>query len=145
MNTAWIQCPITCAEGFTKTGGLRIGWSKIRVVPLAKRRLQCYRCLAVGHTRVNCRSAIDRSNIYFNCGKEGHKAGGCRTSPHCPVCAGRNMPAGHRAGGDGCAPYNSPMKAVIDETMIYNANKNGARENDSTSKFWRIFLWWRIG
>ena len=113
LNSVWLQCPEPCAEMIRKDGGLRVGWSRVRLIPLEKRRLQCYRCLAVGHTRVNCRSAVDRSNSCFKCGKEGHKAIGCRASPHCPVCAARSLPAGHRAGADGCTPYNGVVRATV--------------------------------
>ena len=113
LNSVWLQCPEPCAEVIRKDGGLQVGWSRGRLIQLEKRRLQCYRCLAVGHTRVNCRSAVDRSSNCFKCGKEGHKAIGCRASPHCPVCAARSLPAGHRAGADGCAPYNGLVRATV--------------------------------
>ncbi|XP_011058702.1 PREDICTED: uncharacterized protein LOC105148596 [Acromyrmex echinatior] len=44
-----------------------------------------------------------------------HTAIDCKTSPHCPVCAERNLPAGHRAGRDGCVPYNSPIRTATSE------------------------------
>ncbi|KAG5327721.1 PO11 protein, partial [Pseudoatta argentina] len=60
--------------------------------PGPKRRLQCFRCLAVGHTRVNCQSVVDRSTWCFQCGEnDGHRAAGCRLPPHCPVCAVRDQ------------------------------------------------------
>lgn len=93
----------------------------MRLIPLARRRLQCYRCFAVGHTRANCKSTVDRSNGCFKCGKEGHTAIGCRASPHCPVCAARNLPAGHRAGGDGCVPYNGSVRTTIAAAVTVSA------------------------
>lgn len=42
-----------------------------------KRKLQCYKCFAVGHTQVNCRSAIDRNSNCFNCG---HTVIGCKAT-----------------------------------------------------------------
>lgn len=81
-------------------------------MPLAKRRLQCYRCFAIGHTRVNYRSEVDRSGGCFSCSKEDHTAVGCRAPPHCPVCTTRNLPADHRAGGEGCVPNNSPTRVT---------------------------------
>lgn len=83
LNTAWVQCSETCVDLLQKDGGLRIGWSRVRIVPLTKRRLQCYRCFAIVHTRVNCRSATDRSRGCFNCGKEGHTAVVCRLTVRC--------------------------------------------------------------
>ncbi|KYN35368.1 Gag polyprotein [Trachymyrmex septentrionalis] len=113
QNSSWLQCPETCTDWLLKDGGLRVGWSRVRLIPLAKRKLQCYRCFAVGHTRTNCRSTVDRSSSCFNCGKEGHAAVSCRASPHCPVCAARNLPARYRVGGEGCAPYNSPVRVTV--------------------------------
>ena len=110
LNCAWLQCPETCADLLQKDGRLRVGWSRVRLIPLAKRKLQCYRCFAVGHTRANCRSTLDKSSGCFNCGEEGHTAVNCRASSHCPVCAARNLPAGHKAGGEGCIPYNGPVR-----------------------------------
>ena len=43
-------------------------------------------------------------------------AAGLRT--YCPVCAARGLSAGHRAGGEGCAPYNSPMRVTVSAEMI---------------------------
>ncbi|KYN35120.1 hypothetical protein ALC56_10546 [Trachymyrmex septentrionalis] len=66
----------------------------------------------LGHTRANCRSTLDKSSGCFNCGEEGHTAVNCRASSHCPVCAARNLPAGHKAGGEGCIPYNGPVRPI---------------------------------
>ncbi|KYQ53538.1 hypothetical protein ALC60_00064, partial [Trachymyrmex zeteki] len=107
LNTVWVQCPLSGANLLIGSGKLRIGWTVAKVTPVAKRRLQCFRCLAVGHTRVNCRSLIDRSAWCFQCGEnDGHKAFGCRSAPKCPVCAARGLNANHRAGSTMCAPYN---------------------------------------
>ncbi|XP_018377450.1 PREDICTED: uncharacterized protein LOC108770382 [Trachymyrmex cornetzi] len=54
LNTIWVQCPLSGANLLLSSGKLRVGWTMAKVVPLAKRRLQCFRCLAVGHTRTNC-------------------------------------------------------------------------------------------
>lgn len=63
--------PIIAANKLQTEGRLRLGWSYARVVPLAKRRLQCYGCLAVGHIRANFQSWINRSGTCFN-GKNRH-------------------------------------------------------------------------
>ena len=111
-NTVWVQCPLACASKLVKAGRIRLGWSIASVVALAKRRLQCFRCLAVGHTRVVCQSAVDRSAWCFQCGgNDGHRAAGCRLPPRCPVCADRGLAAGHRAGAAECVPFNGRARA----------------------------------
>ena len=107
LNMVWVQCPLVCANRLIKSGRIRLGWSSAGIVPLAKRRLQCFRCLAVGHTRVNCQSGVDRSTWCFQCGRnDGHRAASCRLPPHCPVCEARGLAAGHRAGATECVPFN---------------------------------------
>ncbi|KYN22611.1 hypothetical protein ALC57_04985, partial [Trachymyrmex cornetzi] len=107
LYAVWVQCPLSCANKILGEGRLRVGWTLAGVVPLAKRRLQCFRCLAVGHTRASCLSLTYRSNWCFQCGgDDGHKANICRRPPKCPVCASRGMPSGHRAGSAECVPFN---------------------------------------
>ena len=118
LNAVWVQCPLTCANKLLGAGRLRLGWSSAGVVPLAKRRLQCFRCLAIGHTRENCNSQVDRTTCCFQCGgNDGHRAADCRMPPKCPVCAVRGMASDHRAGSEACTPFNgrgqSSTKKVI--------------------------------
>ncbi|XP_018312253.1 uncharacterized protein [Mycetomoellerius zeteki] len=109
VGTIWVQCPVDCANRLNKMGKIRMGWSVAKVIPLARRRLQCYRCLAVGYTRINCRSIVDRSHMCFNCGKDdGHVAFRYKAPPRCPICQFRGLKADHRAGAEGCMPYNGP-------------------------------------
>ncbi|XP_011063044.1 PREDICTED: uncharacterized protein LOC105151186 [Acromyrmex echinatior] len=129
LNTVWIQCPIMCADQMQKDGGLRIGWSRVLLVPLAKRRLQCYRCFAVGHTRANCRSAVNKSNVWFNCGGRDIRPLAARPL-HCPVYAARNL-SGHRAGRDGCAPYNRSIRAATSEGADNSNRRNDVRVEKS--------------
>ena len=52
LNTAWLQCLVTCAELLQRDCSLRVGWSRVRMIPLVRKRLQCYKYFAVGHTRM---------------------------------------------------------------------------------------------
>ncbi|XP_018368779.1 PREDICTED: uncharacterized protein LOC108764875 [Trachymyrmex cornetzi] len=86
LNAVWVQCPLACANKLLGDGRVRVGWTMAGMVPLAKRRLQCFRCFAVGHTRANCLSQVDRTDWCFQCGgSDGHRAAGCRKPPKCPV------------------------------------------------------------
>ncbi|XP_018372846.1 PREDICTED: uncharacterized protein LOC108767438 [Trachymyrmex cornetzi] len=119
LNSVWVQCPLACANKLLSAGRMRVGWTMAGVVPLAKRRLQCFRCFAVGHTRANCMSQVDRSTWCFQCGSgDGHRAAGCRKPPKCPVCAGRGLPSGHRAGASECVPYNGPGPKLRENTSV---------------------------
>ncbi|KYN23203.1 hypothetical protein ALC57_04380 [Trachymyrmex cornetzi] len=116
LYAVWVQCPLSCANKILGKGRLRVGWTSAGVVPLAKRRLQCFRCLAVGHTRASCMSQTDKSNWCFQCGSDdGHKANVCRRSPKCPVCTSRGMLSGHRAGSAECVPFNGRGRTTNQE------------------------------
>ena len=65
LNTAWLQCPVTCAELLQRDGSLRVGWSRVRMIPLVRKRLQCYKYFAVGHTRMLWTRALQE-----RCGQE---------------------------------------------------------------------------
>ncbi|KYN17799.1 hypothetical protein ALC57_09903, partial [Trachymyrmex cornetzi] len=126
LNAVWVQCPLMCANKLLGEGRLRVGWTMAGVVPLAKRRLQCFRCFAVGHTRANCQSHIDRTAWCFQCGgDDGHKAAGCRRPPKCPVCSGRGLPSGHRAGAGECVPYNGPGRKDKEVGAVVTNEKDG--------------------
>ncbi|XP_018312285.1 uncharacterized protein [Mycetomoellerius zeteki] len=49
LNTIWVQYSLSCANKLLSVECIRLGWFSAGVVPLAKRRLQCFRCFAVGH------------------------------------------------------------------------------------------------
>ncbi|XP_011065537.1 PREDICTED: uncharacterized protein LOC105152792 [Acromyrmex echinatior] len=121
LNIVWVQCPLACANRLIKAGRIRLGWSSAGIVPLAKRRLQCFRCLAVGHTKVNYQNGVDRSTWYFQCGgNDGHRAAGCRLPPHCPVSAARGLAAGHRAGATECVPFNGREQVLANDSNVSN-------------------------
>ncbi|KYN21056.1 hypothetical protein ALC57_06552 [Trachymyrmex cornetzi] len=123
INTVWVQYPLQCANRLISEGRVRIGRSSADVVALAKRRLQCFRCLAVGHTRANCQSLTDRSTWCFQCGSDGHRASGCRLPPKCPVCASRGLGSGHRAGAPECIPFNGRGQAPNGDDTRLNTER----------------------
>lgn len=65
---------------------LRIGWSVLRAQLLEARRLQCYRCHALGHVSARCPSSVDRNGECYRCGK----STGCspRTARSAPAPVG---------------------------------------------------------
>jgi len=105
MGVLWVRCPLDAAIKVTEAGRITVDWSSARVELLKRRPLQCFRCLAIGHVRTQCPSAIDRSAACHNCGKDGHRARECRDRSNCPVCAERGLDAAHRAGGVDAARY----------------------------------------
>ncbi|KAA5581666.1 hypothetical protein F3G14_18610 [Acinetobacter baumannii] len=98
-----VRCPIAGVKKILAVNKLRIGWSVLRAQLLEARRLQCYRCHALGHVSARCPSAVDRSGECYRCGQTGHKSAGCALTPHCTICAGAGRPAAHVSGGKACA------------------------------------------
>nr|BAA19775.1 Gag protein [Bombyx mori] len=98
-----VRCPIAGVKKILAVNKLRIGWSVLRVQLLEARRLQCYRCHALGHVSARCPSSVDRSGECYRCGQTGHKSAGCALTPHCTICAGAGRPAAHVSGGKACA------------------------------------------
>ncbi|XP_076285581.1 uncharacterized protein LOC143211635 [Lasioglossum baleicum] len=88
LGTIWVQCLAVAALAIEKAKTVRVGWTLARVVVLAARPMQCFRCLALGHVRQRCTAEVDRSGHYYRCGDLSHRAAACQSAPHCVVCAG---------------------------------------------------------
>lgn len=102
IGTAWVQCPLAAAKLVTAQKRLRVGWMAYRVDALPPRRLQCYRCLELGHTSAKCGSAEDRSRCCYRCGQEGHRSNTCTLPLECPVCKKAGKKAEHKVGTGVC-------------------------------------------
>lgn len=107
VGSVYAQCPVTAAKLLGKEGRILVGWSSARVLVLGTRRLRCYRCMEFGHARPGCPSKVDRSNLCFRCGKEGHKAAECEAEARCAVCSDAGCASGHVMGGSKCHPPSS--------------------------------------
>jgi hypothetical protein len=87
LGSAWVRCPLVWARKLAQAGGIALGWSTARVEAIARRPLQCFKCLELGHVRATCVSTVDRSHLCYRCGETGHRARGCPASaPKCPLC-----------------------------------------------------------
>lgn len=105
LGVAWAQCPMSVALKVKEAGDkMRIGWSRIKVEVLKPRPVQCYRCLAAGHTYQRCPSRIDRRDCCRKCGEKGHFSKWCSNKTSCPICKESGRPANHRAGSVNCPP-----------------------------------------
>jgi hypothetical protein len=99
LGSAWVRCPLVGTRKFAQAGRISLGWSTARVEAIAKRPLQCFKCLELGHIRATCVSTMDRSHLCYRCGEAGHRARGCPASaPKCPLCELLGAPAAHRMG-----------------------------------------------
>lgn len=107
VGSVYAQCPVTSAKLIGKEGRILVGWSSARVQVLGIRRLRCYRCMEFGHARPGCTSKVDRTNLCFRCGKDGHKAAVCEAELRCAVCADAGCESRHIMGGRKCDPPSS--------------------------------------
>jgi hypothetical protein len=123
LDSLWLRCPLTAARkiGGGGSGGgrdgpggkLHIGWSAVSISPLPTRQLQCYKCLGTGHVRQDCPSAVDRSDRWYRCRMEGHRARDCLARVlKCPVCADLGLPASHRLASPACTPPALRLRTV---------------------------------
>lgn len=53
---------------------IRIVWSSVKINFLLLRKMQCFRCLRLGHTKTRCDDKTDREDLCYNCEQEGHRA-----------------------------------------------------------------------
>lgn len=111
---------------------------KIGQSDLERRPLQCFRCLALGHTKKKCLSIIDRNDWCFNCGGQDHKKNVCRNKPSCPVCESRGLRHDHKPGEKGCvqvAPRSLQKRSCRETLPAFRAvyiPENGAQNGEGT-------------
>jgi len=115
MGAMWASCPLETTIKVAGAGRIAVGWSSARVELLRRRPLRCFRCLAAGHVRTRCPSAVDRSMACHNCGQVGHLLRECRSAPKCPACEERGLDIGHRIGGEHCRPIPPGRSPAIRE------------------------------
>ncbi|XP_011339948.2 DNA-binding protein HEXBP-like [Ooceraea biroi] len=111
LGRVWVRCPAIAALKVAKQARIRIGWTRVGVVLLEPRPLQCYKCLEVGHVQQRCPNQANRGDRCYHCGGTGHRARDCPAeAPHCSLCADLGKLAGHRLSGPACARNNSGRK-----------------------------------
>jgi hypothetical protein len=111
LGSSWMRGPAGAVRRLAQAGKARIGWSTAKIEDLARRPLQCYKCLEFGHVRGTCTSAEERGHLCYRCGGSGHRARGCTTaSPKCLLCEA------HRMGGPICAPPRKERRTTREPT-----------------------------
>jgi len=108
-RVAWVGCPATVARSLAMVGTLKVGWSRVSIESVKVKKVQCYRCWQFGHTRDNCKAAIDRSGCCFRCGEAGHRADKCESDPLCVLCKDKGMDCAHRLGSKLCRGVDPPF------------------------------------
>nr|XP_012230453.1 PREDICTED: uncharacterized protein LOC105676836 [Linepithema humile] len=130
LGVAMARCPIAAAVNILEAGKINIGWTTVRVEPVDSRPLQCYKCLAIGHTLHRCPESKDRRACCYRCGEIGHRSSECRNAVSCPVCLDRGLRADHMAGTSACKPV-PPGKTLIHKTYVNKDNVNVDLYNNS--------------
>ena len=129
LFSLWVRAPVAAAAKLLKASTVVVDSLAARVVPLAQRKLQCFRCLEFGHVRAKCSSPVDRSDVCYRCGGEGHAARFCLAPPACPLCAAANLPSGHRMGGPACRPPPVARTGVRKDRGRTPATTSGVRSS----------------
>ncbi|XP_050496706.1 uncharacterized protein LOC126878190 [Bombus huntii] len=105
LGFVWIRGPASAMRKLAQAGKVAIGWSTARAEAIARRSLQCCRCLEIGHVRKFCTAKEGKGHLCFRCGKPGYQAKACTAaSPKCLPCETLGAPSGHRMGGPACPP-----------------------------------------
>jgi hypothetical protein len=104
LGSAWIRCPLAAARKLTQEGRVILGLSAARVEAIAKRPLQCFRYLELGHARATYVSTVDQGHLCYRCGDSVHRTRSCSASvTKCPVlCESLGTPAAHPMGMAAC-------------------------------------------
>ena len=121
LDSVWARGPVAAAARLVKAGRVNILGLVTRVMPLAQRRLQCFRCLEFGHVQAKCSSPESRRLLCYRCGVEGHTARLCVAAPSCPLCTRAGLPGAHRMGGPACRPPAPPSRAAIKRGRLREA------------------------
>lgn len=106
-----IRCPAAAAKVVASAGKVAVGWNTATVTPLQAQPMRCFRCMALGHTRLLCPAETEHGTKCFRCGADGHLAATCEAPPKCAVCAQAGRPHAHIMGGAKCAPPSIRGKA----------------------------------
>nr|XP_012235911.1 PREDICTED: uncharacterized protein LOC105680057 [Linepithema humile] len=120
LGIAYVRCPIAAAVSILEAERINIGWTTIKVEPVDPKPLQCFKCLATGHTLQRCPEPKDRRACCYKCGETDHKASECGNRVKCPVCTDRGLRADHLAGTAACKPI--PPGKPIDIKQYVNKN-----------------------
>lgn len=108
LQTIIASVPSSAANTVT-TSKLRIGYVNCRVRCMIDVK-KCYKCQGYGHTRDSC-TAAERSNVWWNCGLEGHKSRDCTNPAKCVLC-NDEVSDDHALGSYKCHAYRRALEAA---------------------------------
>jgi hypothetical protein len=109
----------------TSIGGLWISLDfvfAVSVEGIAKRLLQCFRCLELGYMRATCVSTVDQEHLCYRYGGSDYRVKDCPASvpKYSVFCDSHGAPAAHRMGGTPCVLPKTKRKRPTRELAAKN-------------------------
>lgn len=113
IGFVWVRCPLVEANIIAEKGKIKIGWATVRISMLPARKMQCFKCLRMGHTKARCDFEIDMSDHCYNCEQRSHKSNTCNGKVKCLLCEEDGKAYNHRLRGPRCTAATSKGRIGI--------------------------------
>ncbi|XP_026467734.1 uncharacterized protein LOC113371316 [Ctenocephalides felis] len=112
---ATVALPAAVVHDLLKASSkIRIGWVNCQI-KIIKKPIRCFKCWLFGHYGSQCKSEVNRTNLCFRCGQDGHKIANCINAAKCALCAenGNSENVAHHAGTHRCPLYREAIEKIM--------------------------------